>query len=511
MAGDYDYMANNEGRRGKLLVLNSMTSLVSQAATVICGFVLTRLILKSFGSDVNGLTASISQFLGFISFLEMGIGAVVKSALYKPLAQKDNNEISKIVASCKRFYRKIAIILVVYSTILMVVFPVITRDFPWIYTASLVVIIAISLFAQYFFGIPYQLLLNADQRTYVPTIVCCSTLILNTLISAVTIKLGASIHVVKLVASLIYIIRPVAYTIYVDKHYDLNKKIQLTEEPLKQKWNGLAQHIAYVVVNYTDIVVLTLMSSLSNVSIYTVYHNVTIGVQQIISSMSIGVSAMIGNVLYSETIDKTRATFGLVEWFFHTITVLMFSITGVLIVPFVKVYTAGVNDANYIVPVFAVLITLAQASYSIRTPYETMVLAANHFKQTQKSAIVEALINIIVSICLVKWIGLVGVAIGTFAAMTYRTIYFVLYLKKNIINYQISNFLRLLLVDLLQVSLIVGLSVFVMTYMPANTWGGWFFMAVVIGIISLTVVALINVLMNREHVIAIYNKVRKRT
>ena len=253
------------------------------------------------------------------------------------------------------------------------------------------------------------------------------------------------------------------------------------------------------------------MSSLANVSIYTVYHNVTIGVQQIISSMSIGVSAMIGNVLYSETIDKTRATFGLVEWFFHTITVLMFSITGVLIVPFVKVYTAGVNDANYIVPVFAALITLAQASYSIRTPYETMVLAANHFKQTQTSAIVEALINIIVSICLVKWIGLVGVAIGTFAAMTYRTIYFVLYLKKNIINYQISNFFKLLLVDLLQVSLIVGLSVFVMTYMPASNWGGWFFMAVVIGIISLTVVAIINVLMNRKHVIAIYNKVRKKT
>ena len=73
--------------REKLLVYNSITSLVGQIASVICGFVLTRLILGRYGSETNGLVASITQFLGFISFLELGIGAVVKSALYMPLAE----------------------------------------------------------------------------------------------------------------------------------------------------------------------------------------------------------------------------------------------------------------------------------------------------------------------------------------------------------------------------------------------------------------------------------------
>ena len=90
--------------RGKLLLLNSATSLISQAATVICNFVLTRLILLHFGSDVNGLVSSISQFLGFISFFLFFIGAVVKSALYKPLANKDYTEVSKVIISTKNFY-----------------------------------------------------------------------------------------------------------------------------------------------------------------------------------------------------------------------------------------------------------------------------------------------------------------------------------------------------------------------------------------------------------------------
>ena len=71
--------------RGKKLALNTITSLVLQVVSVICGFILPRLILESFGSDVNGLVNSITQFLGVITLLDLGVGAVVQSALYKPL------------------------------------------------------------------------------------------------------------------------------------------------------------------------------------------------------------------------------------------------------------------------------------------------------------------------------------------------------------------------------------------------------------------------------------------
>lgn len=498
--------------RKELLMYNSITSIVSQVVSFVCTFALTRLILANFGSNVNGLVASITQFLGFISFLEMGIGAVVKSALYKPLADEDYDEVSKVIISTKKFYRTIAKILIVYTVIIIIVFPIISREeFSPIYTGSLVLIISISLFAQYYFGMPYQLMLNADQRTYIPTLTCCITLILNTCLSAAFIYMGASIQIVKLVTSLVYIIRPVFYSIYVRKHYSLNEKQLLDEEPLKQKWNGLAQHIAYVVVNYTDIVVLTVFSSLSSVSIYTVYHNVTIGVQQVISSISVGISAMLGNVLYSESKERLRDTFGLVEWFFHTVTVVFFTITGILIMPFVHLYTRGVEDVNYIIPAFAILITVAQASYSIRTPYETMVLAANHFKQTQKSAVIEVILNIGVSVVLVFNFGLIGVAIGTLAAMSYRTFYFIFYLKNNILDYNIWRFLKLLILDLVQVMICLLVCCgFLKFYSEVYSWIDWIIRAVITGVVSITVCGTVNYIFNRKYLQDIIKKFAKR-
>ena len=154
-------------RRTKL-ILNTFAAFVKQAITIICGFILPRFILKGYGSEVNGLLTSITQFLGFISFLEMGIGPVIQSNLYEPLAKKDDAAISKIVVSSERFFRKIAYIFCGYIVLLIFLYPQFTNSgFPFYYTASLIAIIAISTFAQYYFGITYQLLLNADQKAFV--------------------------------------------------------------------------------------------------------------------------------------------------------------------------------------------------------------------------------------------------------------------------------------------------------------------------------------------------------
>lgn len=57
--------------RKKRLLLNTTTALLHQIITVVCGFILPRLLLSYFGSQVNGLVSSISQFLAFISFADL--------------------------------------------------------------------------------------------------------------------------------------------------------------------------------------------------------------------------------------------------------------------------------------------------------------------------------------------------------------------------------------------------------------------------------------------------------
>lgn len=477
--------------RRKKLLLNTISGIIYQVVTLVCGFILPRFFLEYYGSEVNGLVSSITQFLGFITLAECGVGAVVQSTLYKPLANNDKDEVSRIVVSADRFFKKIAGILIIYIVGLCVFYPLlVNKSFDFIFTASLILVVSISLFAQYYFSMSYRLLMNADQIGFIQVFAQIIALILNTVLSVVLIKNGVGVHVVKFTTSLLHLIPPFIVIWYVKRHYKINKKIEIKEEPIKQKWNGMAQHVSSVVLDNTDVVVLTGFSTLANVSIYNVYHLVVKGVSNLISSATNGVQAMFGNMLAKKETIQLEKSFSLYEILLHFIVTILFTCAGILIVPFVRVYTHGIADVNYIVPTFAIILTIAQASYCLRLPYNTMVLAAGHYKQTQASAIIEAIINIVVSVILVIGFGLVGVAIGTLVAMLYRTIYFAIYLSKHILKRNIFHFIKNIFVDIV----VVGVSILACCWLKlgAVNFGSWIVMAMQCAIIVIAIALLIN-------------------
>lgn len=483
----------------KKLLQNTISSFSFQIITILCGLILPRLILEEYGSEVNGLVNSITQFLGVISFLELGVGAVVQSSLYKPLADKDNIEISRIITSANKFFKKLALILVIYVIILLFVFPTMgNQNFGYIYTGILILSMGISSFAQYYFGIVNRLLLIADQKGFIVYNVQTITLIINTLFCFAFIKTGSSIQIVKLVTSLIFLIRPVILAYYVKKNYRINYKIKFNKEPIKQKWNGVAQHISSVVLDSTDIVVLTLFTNLSYVSIYSVYYMVISGVKQLLISSTNGIQAVFGELWANKNLEDLKSTFSLIEWIIHTGTVFVFGCTGLLIIPFIKVYTKGIIDIDYIQPIFSLLITLANSFHCLRLPYNLMILAGGHYKQTQKIYICVAIINIVVSIITVYGFGLIGVAIGTLIAMLFHTISLAYYVSINLIKWPFSRFLKQILIDIL-----TALCLYLLTKwieLDSITYIGWFTMAFKVSITTALVIVFINSLFYKEKI-----------
>lgn len=488
--------------RSRLLAKNTVASLLSQITALMCGFILPRLFLQYFGSEVNGLVDSITQFLGVISFLELGVGAVVQSSLYKPLADDDKPQVSRVMVSANKFFRGLAQILLVYVLILIVVYPLIAnQNFGYLYTATLIAAISISSFTQYYFGIVNSLLLNADQRGYIQYNAQTITVVLNTVVCVFMIKLGGSVQLVKLTTSLIYLARPFVLRIYVNRWYRIDWKIQYDGEPIQQKWNGVAQHIATVVLDGTDAIVLTLVSTLSNVSIYSVYFMVIKGVKTLFLSMKNGIQSLLGELWARQELDELKKTFGWTEWCVHTGTTFVFSCTAALIVPFVRVYTAGINDTNYIQPTFAMLLTLAHAMHCLRLPYNIMVLAAGHYKQTQKNYIVAATINIVLSVLTVKAWGLIGVAIGTLAAMAYQTVWLAIYDSKHFVFWSMKSVIKQFAVDGITAVFIVVISG--MLTMHSVTYLSWIMLAIVTALLAVIITAFLNFIMYKEKMMAL--------
>ncbi|MBQ3219543.1 MAG: sugar isomerase [Clostridia bacterium] len=491
-------------RSGKLK-LNTATSLLNQIIALVCGFILPRLILAEYGSSVNGLVSSITQFLGLITLCELGVGAVVQSTLYKPLADNDLLMISKVMVSARRFFNKVGIILIAYVAVLAGLYPFsVLSEFDFLSTVLLIGAMSISYFAQYFFGISNQLLLNADQRAYIPLTLQILTTIANTIASVVLIRFGASIQVVKLVSSIVFLVRPIFLFFYVKRSYKIDYSIKLLQEPISQKWNGLAQHLATVVQGNTPTVVLTIFSTLIKVSIFNVYNLVANGLKQILTSLTAGVQALFGNMLAKGEKEELNSTFNTVEWFIHTIAVFVFTVAGMLIVPFVTVYTSGISDANYVEPIFAVLLMVASACYCLRLPYSMIVLAAGHYRQTQKSAIVEMVITLVIAIGSVFFFDLIGMAVAMLVAMVYRTVYYVLYLKKTIMMRSLKKFIKQVIVDFITVIAIICATFWLR--LAKVSYLSWVILAVEVALIAIVVSLIINVICYKKVILGILKR-----
>lgn len=488
--------------------LNVISSYGVQIITTICSFILPRVFLSEYGSAVNGLVSSITQYLAVISLTDMGITVVVQSALYKPLAEKDNDTISRILVSAQKFYSFIGIGLVVYSAVLCFWYPtVINTKFDSLYIVGLIVILSIDSLAQYLFGITRSQLLNADQKKYVVSISSAIARILNTIICCLLVHHHASIHTVKLVSAIVFLINPATYNWYVRKYYCVNWKIKYEKEPINQKWNGIARHISSYVFDNTDVLLLTAFSGLEKVSVYSVYNMVLKGINQLVSVISQVIQPMLGEYWAKKENDKFAHYFFSYEWIMQTMGHFIFGCTLTLIVPFVQVYTAGINDADYIVPLFAAVVTLAGEAQFLRISYGTVICSVGHFKQTQSNYIVCAILNFTLSVILVKPFGLVGVAVPTLIASLYMYLWQGIYVYQSVLKVSLRKFFAGGVKSL--IIIFVGCIATSPLHMYSPTYLGWILLAIVDAIIWGAVVLIVNVLFNRTQMITAMKAVMK--
>ncbi len=429
--------------KNNITLINILSSVGLQIVTIVCGFVIPRLTLSIFGSEVNGLVASLGQFLSYINLAEGGLGGVVTAALYKPLVEKDDKKISSVVKAAQSFYHKVALVFIVYTLIVAVVYPVfINKAFSFEYIFTLTIILSLTLFMQYNFSLAQQLLLRADKKIYLVSIVQSIVLIASTVVFFIASRIATDIHILKITTALVYIIQPVVFSRYVKKHYDINKNVAPDKKLLKQRWDGFAINIAAFIHTSTDVAVLTFFTDLKVVSIYSVYALVTSGLKKFVQSISSAMMPNMGHLYAKGDPEELKKNFSIIEYVSFMTTYLLFTVGMLLITPFVILYTRNINDADYNQLLFGVILILSEFVYCLREPYVNLAYSANRFRDIRKHAYIEAALNIVLSVILVNIVGLIGVAIGSLVAMLYRTVFQIVYLRKHILHRSLKEVLK---------------------------------------------------------------------
>ena len=477
--------------------------------SAVCGFIVPRLILGAFGSAYNGITSSITQFLTCIVLFKTGIAGVTRAALYKPLSEKNEKDISAIFVATQQFMRKLALIFAGGVLVFSAIYPFLVREeFSWGFSASLVLVLSISTFIQYYFGMTWQILLEADQRHGFIYLVQIITTVLNTLMAAFLIRIGSSIHVVKLGSSLAFCMNPLLINWYARRRFKIDRSVMPNQNAIRQRWDAFGQAVAAFVHNNTDVVVLTLFSTVYEISVYTVYYMVCNGLKTLLKTFTSSVGAAFGNMLAKGEQATMQKNMDIFEYVVTTMTTLFFTVAGIMMLPFVSVYTKGVSDANYLRPAFSVIMVLGMAFFCYRIPYQAVIEAAGHYRQTKKGALLEAAVNIVISVITVfKW-GLIGVAIGTLIANLIRTVNYVGYLSRHILNRSIWLFLRNMAVSAGIAALTVLLSG-ALGIIHAESYLSFFGNALVCALICAALSMLVSFLFYRRTVFALVKMFRR--
>lgn len=425
--------------RNKQAAKNMIANILLQMIVFLSGIVLPRFFLQEYGSSINGMVTSVNQFLVYLGLAEAGVGTASVVALYAPLARDDKKEVNAILSASRRFYNRSGYLFGTLVAGFVFLYPyLITNQLDPMLVRTMILILASSTLVDYFLLGKYKVLLTANQKGYVVAYVQAAGTVLNMAVSIILIYCHMSVLLVKAAATLVYILRFFFVRGYVLKYYkEVDYKASPKMDGLNQRSAALLHQIVGVVVNNTQVVLLTVClgaKSLIEVSVYGIYNMVVYAVNLMMNSFSNGLTAGFGEVISKDEKEVLKRSFSNFEYIYMIILFWVFTCMMVLLVPFVVVYTLDVTDADYVRPVSAILFSVLVLFQNIRIPGLTIICAAGHFKETRRQAILEASINIVVSLIFVWNYGINGVLAGAVCSYGYRSLDVILYNRKYFVN-----------------------------------------------------------------------------
>lgn len=418
----------------KKSILNILSSVFNQVFAIALGLIIPRLYLVTYGSEVNGLLNSIGQVFSYLALLEAGVGTATLTSLYKPVAQNDKNSISSIMSATHIFYKRTGIIYFIAVLLLSVGYPLIVKsDLPMWEIVLIIQLNGLPNVISFFYQGKYNILMQSEGKNYILTNLSTIITFLTNISKVVLMLIGLDVISIQIAYFIFNLIKMAFIMIYVKKHYKwLDVKTKPNFQAISQKNSVLVMQLCDMVFRHTDVIILTIFCDLKVVSVYTIYNTLFSTISTFMDAFSQGFSFALG-----QKFDTNRKRYiklhDIYETYRMALVFSLIAIAYIFIIPFIKLYTSGVTDINYVDKYIPFLFTLNLLLTNGRANSSAVITYAKHFKQTQWRCVAEAIINLTVSLVAVNFFGIYGVLLGTFAALLYRANDMIIYANKKIL------------------------------------------------------------------------------
>lgn len=340
-------------------IKNLVISITTQIITLALGLILPRLILTSSGSEYNGLISTVTTIMRYFSLLEAGVGVSTLQAFYKSIATNNDYETSVIIKTSQSFYHRMSLVYAAFIALFAFGYPaIVASDIPYFEIVLIIALQGLTGLINFAFRAAYQQLLNAEGKFYIISIITLGTTILTYAVKIIAIVVFDSIITMQVLSVVVILVQVFVYAVLFDKKYKwIRKDVECDYSLLADRKYYLIQQSASLVFNSTDTFVISMFCGLKYVSVYAVYNLVYSALTALVSMVRNSTNYVLGQSYHKD--HKSFLEIYKAYSSFQVCLGAIFSSTSmVLIIGFVKLYTRGVNDINYIDYVAAFLFAL---------------------------------------------------------------------------------------------------------------------------------------------------------
>ena len=484
-------------QRNRKSILNAISAVLLTVCNDLIGIISVKFILIFFGSDFNGLNSTASQLVNVLMIFEGGFTIATNVALFKPYIQKDYNKINSIITATRNTFKKIGILSFVAGVILSFGYSlIINTDLNRVLVFAIFLMTILPVCFNFYYTTKYRILLQAEQKEYVISLITLVTTSCGWIINIIAMSLGCSMWFIRFCLMIFSIINSIAIGAYVKRHFlflDLKatpnyKAIQGTRDVFAQKITGVFYSTAPIIC-----ITITAGGTLL-ASVYAVYNSVFVLLKGILHAATDAPRLGIGELAAQEDRNRVWDVFQQYELAIVVLLFVFLVTASALIMPFIKVYTAGVTDINYEQPLIAVYLVSICFFELIHIPSGHLLNMTGHFKISKYFQIIACgiiCIGFVITILLKLSIyGILSSMLITAISLSFMEIGYIhgKYFEKKIVSFlrlSIPYFVIAILVIVAEIKVLPIMD----GYIKLCIWGALIFIinCLVAGIISFTI------------------------
>lgn len=398
-------------------IRNLKVAWIGQFCNIFAKFIMRRFFVQYIASEYLGLDAVYTNIIGLLNLAELGIESAISYALYKPLAEHDDEAVLGIMQLLARVYRIIACFICVIGILIMPFLTIIAPEIRDVrYAYFLFVCYLFNTLVSYLWS--YKgILAIADQKKYIYLKNYYIFTVGLNITQIFVIYITRSFIAFAVVQSIFTFAKGISLSATMNRRYPILRRRGKVSLP-NGVTRGIESDIRKIVVSKvgntiissTDNLILSNVVGLSQTGAYSNYALINISLQAIMCQFQSAISASVGNIVATEEKKKEIDYF----WFLNFTTSSLYAFTSVclynLIQPFVEYWLGSsfLMSDDIVISIVAIYYVSG-----IRGLFATFSIAHGAFELDAKKAVAEAVTNLILSIILAEKMGLIGVLLGT--------------------------------------------------------------------------------------------------